>query len=99
MNDHDLRRHNGKRAVCPDCREVNDDFTPLEADLDYPKAGNISICGGCDGVAMFTGDGLEVRALTDTERVEVLAAPEVQQARFASMVARTMLDLLNGKLP
>lgn len=48
-----------------------------------PAAGAVSLCFGCGQLAVFTGRGLEVRAVTPDELGELVARPDVQAALAA----------------
>lgn len=45
------------------------------------SAGDVSICLYCGAVALFTGNGIELRHPTDVELIEILNDPLVARAR------------------
>lgn len=66
-------------GTCPGCGAVHDAATsPFDPGL-RPDEGSISVCFECSHVAIFTGQGLEVREPTDEELVTVLADPRMRK--------------------
>jgi hypothetical protein len=66
---------------CADCGVRNDAYCGANT-AERPTAGAISICAYCAHLAMFTGDGLQVRELTDDELADIEADPEVHAAQM-----------------
>jgi hypothetical protein len=68
-----------QRAECPYCGAGNDAFTDAYGHA-LPHAGDWSICFSCARVAVFTGQGLSVRRLTNEEEGQASASAELQRA-------------------
>lgn len=91
------------RAIpCPSCGRLNDQHAHTGG-VDAPSPGDVAICWGCGQPAVFvaTAYGLGQRAATETERVEILADPEVRRALDALGLAVTpqqALRTLRGDL-
>lgn len=54
---------------------------------DPPAEGAVSICAYCGHIAIFTGDGCELREPTDDERTRMELEPEVRKIRAAARKA------------
>jgi hypothetical protein len=67
---------------CPSCGRPNSAATHYRPSdgIEPPAEGDVSICWGCAKLAVFTGDGLNVRACTEEERAEFLADPACVEA-------------------
>lgn len=63
---------------CPYCHAHNECFTGMRKGLGAPGKGDVSICLGCSGVALFTGVGIEVRKPTMEEKHVLFCDPSVQ---------------------
>ena len=79
---------------CPSCGRPNPAAThAIPGDIEPPPAeGDVSICWGCAKLAVFTGDGLNVRACTEAERAEFLADPACVEA-IGAVLAHHGLEL------
>lgn len=67
-------------STCFSCGHHFDAATGLEGAF-TPNAGDASICIRCGGLAVFTGEGLEIRAATDDELVAFNSHPQIRRAR------------------
>jgi hypothetical protein len=67
--------------ACLSCGAANDAATGINAYV--PSAGDVSICLYCAALAVFTGEGLAIRAATPAELEEIQADAGVTRARFA----------------
>lgn len=66
-------------TTCPYCSRVNECSTSAtNPDKVAPEPGDVSICIGCAGIAIYTETG--VRLPTHVEHEEALAKPAVQRA-------------------
>ena len=74
-----MRTTRGEAAPCPLCGYLIDSITEAYGD-GIPEAGDISICFGCAGVLICTGNGPGVRAATEAERAEAMANDDVRRA-------------------
>jgi len=80
---------------CPTCGSPSDAATePLDSSA-TPREGDISICLYCRSASVFTGQGLDRRAPTDAELVEILSHPDV--ARYANAAQRVMRHARAGE--
>lgn len=52
-----------------------------EHELWAPSAGDPSLCINCGSLAVFTGNGVEIRPATSAELVAFNRTPEVRRAR------------------
>lgn len=64
---------------CPYCGRPNDAAAHALNGAELPTAGNWSVCWGCGAVAIFTGDGLATRQLTDAEIIEAQRDHDLQE--------------------
>lgn len=71
--------------ACLFCGRENEDHAGAEGTR--PEPDDWSMCWGCGEVGVFTDGG--IRRPTPEERAEILADPEVQQARAAIGAAAT----------
>lgn len=78
---------------CPSCGRPNPAATNvIPDDVEPPAEGDVSICWGCAKLAVFTGEGVNVRACTEEERAEFLADPGVMAA-IGAVLAEHGLEL------
>lgn len=68
---------------CLHCGRVNDAHERRPGER--PKSGDVSLCWGCAGIALFTDDGL--RLPTESEAAAIEADPELIAARTAIRAA------------
>lgn len=67
-------------AVCPTCGARRDAHAALSGDR-APRAGDVSVCGECAAVAIYTGEPLRpVREPTAIELRALLEDPEIRAA-------------------
>jgi hypothetical protein len=66
-------------TTCPRCAKQLDDASAADGSDDMPGPGDVSLCLYCGHLSVFTGQGIERREVTNTERSELLAQPEVRQ--------------------
>ncbi len=78
-------------TACPWCGRQNDALAGTADPADLPKPGDVSICWGCHGLALFTEDG-SLRRAKVAERARLLADPEIQKALAAMNRAVTPLE-------
>lgn len=71
----------GNPSACPTCGRGNDAASQLPAGAEPPQAGDWSLCWGCGAVAVFTGEGVNVRPCTDEELVESTKDKELARLR------------------
>jgi hypothetical protein len=72
--------------TCPLCGSTLDATGPVDALAGYemtevPDAGGPSLCFRCEGIAIFTGVGMELRAPTEAELITFTLDPEVMAGR------------------
>jgi hypothetical protein len=73
---------------CLTCNARIETTSDLFGDAEI-KAGDVSICLYCGAVALFTGNGNEVRYPSHEELGEILSDPSVQLARAVRKVVDT----------
>lgn len=77
------RKRRGK-VFCLSCgHQLSDSTSTVSGDASMPKAGDVSVCEGCGGLAKFTDDGRSIRALTAAEHEGAMSDPKVLRARAA----------------
>jgi predicted RNA-binding Zn-ribbon protein involved in translation (DUF1610 family) len=84
---------------CPHCGRANDTSSSREDAV--PKHGDVSICWGCGGVAIFEDGpfGMSSRLPTDEELANVMRDPQVQAILSAIGLYRTPLEALGAVPP
>lgn len=85
----EVRRHNNHS--CPNCGHHIDASTSLGS-RPTPADGDVTMCWYCGEIGRFvvTAFGVSIRKLTDRERPEIEADPEV--ARFRETRIRVLRD-------
>lgn len=76
------------RPTCVACGHSVEAATMLGSGGDLPNDGDVSVCLYCGHVAIFTGQGVEIREPTDEEREYIESNAEVQAAVALVAVAR-----------
>lgn len=72
--------------TCPLCGATLDATRPVEglsgAEMTGPpESGGPSLCFRCEGIAIFTGVGMELRGPTEAELITLTLHPDIQRAR------------------
>jgi hypothetical protein len=67
--------------TCLKCGKKLNDFTAMKRDT-LPMSGDLSVCLYCNAVAVFTGNGLDLRPLTTDEAGEVADLSELKKAQL-----------------
>lgn len=76
-------------VTCPRCHAELDAATLPANPEQRPRAGDVSVCGYCLNLAVFTGSGFELRVPTSDELDELEANPEVAEMVQAIGVAHS----------
>ena len=77
------------RCLNPECNQKLDNFTGV-AGAELPTEGAAAVCLYCSDIALYTGNGLELRRPTPEELKQLKASPKVALALTITRIARAL---------